>query len=428
MNEKVSILIATLNRSDFLIRALRYYYKVGFKGYLCIGDSSEHDHLKKISAFINKKEIKHNLNIIYNHYPKSLYSIIDVVNEIFKLVPTPYVVFSGDDDFLVSPSLSKCIGFLEENPNYIAAHGIRINFKLDSKKAFGKIIEICYSSQHEWESDKASLRWPGYMRYASSTQYYVHRRTALKRMLQDTSKVKTHYLGAELLPCSFTPILGKVKQIDCLSTLFEMKGGEEKSFSWDTHSMYKFLLAPDWYQSVLIVKQSIVSGLMDADNITLIEASDLFDREFCNHIIIFLRWQYLKRFGESISTKAFEAIKRNIKEYESIYSLITSSDWHRKVTKVREAGVMELLFQKKAKNESEAKMEYDKYLWKHLLILMSIQFQDKYQNQKIVIERSTKSNTDDFKSKLSLKNLLDPSSPYHEDFMPIYDILQGRHG
>jgi len=426
-NEKISIIIPTLNRSEYLIRALHYYNKVGFTGYICVGDSSEQEHAKQLSEFIDKKVVNHNLKIIYKYYPKSLYTLIDVVNELFALVPTPYVVSSGDDDFLVSPSLAKCVEFLEMHSDYIAVHGIRMSYRLDSKKPFGNIVETHYTCQHEWESDKASLRWPGYMRYANATLYFVHRRSAYKRMLQDTSKVKSHYLGAELLPCSFTPILGKVKKIDCLSTLFEIKGGDEKEFSWDTHSMYKFLLAPDWYQSVLIVKQNIVKGLMAADSITQIEASEIFDREFCNHIIVFLSWQYKKKFGESISSKAFETIGRNINEYISIYELITSPDWHSKVIKAREEGVMGLLSQKMAKNESDAKSQYDKYLWKYLLVLMSIQYQIKYQNQRIDIEASIKSNSDDFKSKLSVKSLLDPSSPYHNDFMPVYEILLGRY-
>jgi len=426
-SEKVSIIIPTLNRSDFLIRALGYYYQTGFKGYICIGDSSEHDHVQKISAFINKKEIKHNLNILYNHYPKSHYSAIDVVNEIFKLVQTPYVVFSGDDDFLITNSLAICLDFLEKNDDYVAAHGLRMDFKLDSNKAFGQIIETDFTRQHIWESEKASYRWAGYLRHAAATSYYVHRRSTFEAMLQDTQKVTCHYLGAELLPCSLTSILGKVKQIDCLSTVFEIKKAEDKNFSWEKQSIYRYMLSHDWYQSVAIVKKRIVTELAKADDVTVEEASDIFNREFCNYLINFLRWQYAIRYG-SIHELLFETIGENIQEYHCLYSLITSQSWYEIIKKAREDAIKKILAQKKANNLLEAQTQYDKFLWQYLLIILTIQFQNNYKDVTIIVDDAgSKNELIDYKTRFSLKNLLNPSSPYHEDFMPIYHILQGNY-
>ena len=67
-SDQITILIPTLNRSNFLIRALSYYVKVGFKGWICIGDSSNVQHSERIKRVVYTLEDK--LKIIYKYFPK----------------------------------------------------------------------------------------------------------------------------------------------------------------------------------------------------------------------------------------------------------------------------------------------------------------------------------------------------------------------
>ena len=119
--KSISILIPTMNRPDFLVRALRYYAKVGFDGYICIGDSSDTQHVEKTKHAIQLFEKK--INIIYRYFPSPPYTHNGmVIKELIELAPTAFAVFSGDDDFLVPRGLEKCVVFLNNNPEYLISN------------------------------------------------------------------------------------------------------------------------------------------------------------------------------------------------------------------------------------------------------------------------------------------------------------------
>ena len=54
----ISLLIPTINRSDFLIKYLIYLKCENFDGQVLIGDSSEEDHYKKTEIFIANLKCK----------------------------------------------------------------------------------------------------------------------------------------------------------------------------------------------------------------------------------------------------------------------------------------------------------------------------------------------------------------------------------
>ena len=129
---EVSILIPTLNRSEFLIRALSYYCKVEFKGWICIGDSSNAQHNERIKSVIYALEDK--LNIIYKYSPKPPYTNDSMcMKELIEIAPTPYVVYAGDDDFLVTSALAQFAAYLEDHSEYVAAHGLRLAYNLKTE-------------------------------------------------------------------------------------------------------------------------------------------------------------------------------------------------------------------------------------------------------------------------------------------------------
>lgn len=304
----ISILIPTLNRSDFLIRALYYYAKVGFEGYICIGDSSNAQHVKKTKRAIQTLGDK--IKIIYRHFPNPPY-IHDgmVMKELIKLVPTSYAVYSGDDDFVIPNGLEKCIAFLDKHPEYSAAHGIRVVVCLNSSEAFGEIESAHYSSQPILEQDTATERWIGYMRKAVSTQYSVHRTDIWRRMYRDITLIPIRYFGPEILPCSMSSILGKIKGLDCLSVVFQKN--ENRCLNWDKQSIYDLITHPDWSASIQTMRNCIVEVLSEKDCISIKEAKQIFDREFWHHVMLILQKQYWEKYSEFNSREVFiMALKR----------------------------------------------------------------------------------------------------------------------
>ena len=121
---KLTIIIPTLNRSNFLNKLLEYYSNLNFKAVFLILDSSEGNEKKKnINILSRYKE----LNIKYiNIKGKPL----EVIRKSKRNIQTKYCVFSGDDDFFVKKSLAKIIKFLDNKKNnkFIGGSGIGLLF------------------------------------------------------------------------------------------------------------------------------------------------------------------------------------------------------------------------------------------------------------------------------------------------------------
>src|SRR5437016_7110246 len=105
----VTLLIPTMNRSDFLIRLMHYYYELKFEGCLFIGDSSNPEHLARTKAAVEKYRSR--LNIIHQEYPGL--NNAQCIHLMLNAVSTPYAAFIADDDFLVPRAIGQCERFLE---------------------------------------------------------------------------------------------------------------------------------------------------------------------------------------------------------------------------------------------------------------------------------------------------------------------------
>ena len=355
----ISILIPTLNRSDFLIRALHYYGKVGFKGCVCIGDSSNAQHTKKTKHAIQTLGDK--IKIIYRNFPNPPY-IHDgmVMKELIKLAPTPYAVFAGDDDFLIPNGLEKCIAFLEDHPEYSAAHGIRVAVRLKSSGAFGELKSANFAPQPILKHETATERWIGYMRKAVTTQYSVHRTETWRRMYRDVASIPIRYFGPEILPCSMSSILGKIKGLDCLSIVLQQS--ENRIFDWNKQSMYHLINQPDWFTSFQVLLNCIIEALIQKDGISNKKAQEIVDRELWHHILSLLQWQYKKKYDEFGSRDSMKDILRRVPGLIALNRLIR-------------------------KNPSENDLDCK------------------------------------YKNRISLDFLLNPSSPFYADFIQVYHVI-----
>ncbi len=298
----ITILIPTLNRSEFIQRLLTYYSSVDFKGYIFIGDSSNDDHARRSQQAIARFQDK--LKIIYRYYPSPPYTNNALcLQEMIELTPTPYAVYAGDDDFVIPSTLARCAAFLDNHPDYSAAHGLSVNF-YKATGAYGPISRLEYAVGHTLESASAVERWKGYMRHSHSPQYYLHRVETWRRMYQDISTVPINYLGVEVLPCSFSAILGKIKELDGISCLFQIN--DVKSFGWSTHSMYSLTMEPTWGSAVEGLRRVIASELAQRDHLSESEAQEIFDKEFWRHMMILMEAHYNMRYDPANNFSAFK--------------------------------------------------------------------------------------------------------------------------
>jgi len=282
----ISILIPTLNRSDFLLRALYYYSRVGFDGYICIGDSSNAQHSERIKRAI--QALKGELEIIYRYLPNPPYTNDALcMKELVESTPTPYAVYSGDDDFLIPNGLKQCIAFLDDHTEYSAVHGVRIAVVLESSGAFGKITRAYHRPQPVLEYEKVYQRWAGWMRHGTSTQYSVHRTDTWRRMYRDAVALLLRDLGSEVYPCSLSAILGKVKGLDCLTAVWQDNPG--RFFEADYYSL---MIHPEWSRTIQAIRCDIAEAIAQKDDLAMKDAYEMVDKELFPYILVRLQSHY----------------------------------------------------------------------------------------------------------------------------------------
>ena len=105
----VSILIPTLNRSDFVLRILEYYKKSFFTGQIIILDSS-----KNVEKKLNKKNVKKYSKYLEIDYIWDIGWSFELFKKYQKYIRKNNCIFSGDDDFISIDGLKKSIEFLNK--------------------------------------------------------------------------------------------------------------------------------------------------------------------------------------------------------------------------------------------------------------------------------------------------------------------------
>jgi glycosyltransferase domain-containing protein len=277
-----------MNRREYLQRVIKYYENVGLKSKIIIGDSSIQEHAEANVKLIESSK----LNIKYKYYPSEKFpSDSHAIVKMIESVDTSYVVFQGDDDFLVPSSLEKCAEFLDDNLEYVAAYGLRVN--VTYKNDIGEIETGYLVKPVEFLSESPVDRWALYMQTGLSTQYYVHRTEVWRRMYKRVSEMFCRYIGPELLPCSLTAISGKTKMLDTLH--YVMQKGNFKVVDFSKTSLFSMINTPEWSPSQKIYHEEIVSALIES-GVSERAAEWQFMKHFYHHVANVMLNQYIRKY------------------------------------------------------------------------------------------------------------------------------------
>ncbi len=125
-NAKLTLCIPTKNRSEFLSRLLHYYENTNYQHWIFIGDASNTSHYEATQQTIKSLEGK----LKVRHFEHTGMDIVQSFDSFKHLFSTPFSAFCSDDDFVLTQGIEKCIRFMEDNPDYSAAHGKGIVFFL----------------------------------------------------------------------------------------------------------------------------------------------------------------------------------------------------------------------------------------------------------------------------------------------------------
>ncbi len=137
--DKVTLIIPTHNRHNYLARILDYYSNVNLR--ILVADSSQNEY-----PFKNKYQID------YFHYPN--YMPPKKLADIIQKVKTPYVFMCADDDFIIPKAIEKCIKFLDNNSDYSSAQGFYFSFLYGKKKT---MFSLMYNSNIKYDLNENSI-------------------------------------------------------------------------------------------------------------------------------------------------------------------------------------------------------------------------------------------------------------------------------
>jgi len=281
----IAIVIPTLNRSRYLRRALSFYARTDFDGVVYIADSSDDEEATNNKAVVD--EYGGSLFISYHwvmapHDGGAVAQVNEYLHDSVK-----YVAFSGDDDFHIGDGLKQCAEFLENNPDYVACHGHRVNFALHNNVP--KLLGVRYG--YNWDDSFSQLdRLQDYLRTGIALASYLHRKDAWIERYKPCMRIPTRYLGGELVQECTTALLGKVKYLAGVISFMFYQDNPDRVFSFDKTQLFDLINTPDWHVSYNNMLTRLVEFMEKPD-------IQVMKRELDHHIISVLAAQFQMRYG-----------------------------------------------------------------------------------------------------------------------------------
>ncbi len=333
IDRDITIMIPTLDRAPFVARALDYYASVKFRGRVIVGDSSGTEHatlniesVAAVSDMLDVELVRCPVGAGETGLDRIGFSGEAIcMMELLERIRTPYTAVAGDDDLQVPAGLVDCATFLERNPDFNAAHGLRLEFRTQGDLSRGEVMYVRRTRQPHLEQALATDRWRSYTRFSISPLYSVLRTDTWRDIYAHFPSVSMRYIGSEFLVSALSVIGGKVKEIDRLSTVHQYQ--EDRILNWRTVSFYSMMMHPKWTTSARNLRRIIADALAEADGIPPGEAEETFDREFWRHLSGGLSSHYRAKYGPEVEegggpdliTSAGRMARRVIKGIRSLF-------------------------------------------------------------------------------------------------------------
>ena len=280
----LTIIITTKNRPEYVNRQLKYYNEQKYSGKILIGDASDEEH-----ALFNKKYVESYNSILNIEYlSQKNFSVQKSIYELSMIVDTEFCVSVADGGFLICKNLSKCTEFLEKNNEYVAAHGKALLFSLKNDGPYSKEIEgVSYYSLTVSEANSSIDRWCEFMREYTVPMYCVVRSDIYRSMWEGLDKIKNPSLAGEFVPSSIMVISGKIMELDFLYLVRHIH-----SKRTNLPSVYDWIVADDWSQSLKLTKKIIIKKILDNEQ-TDYEATEIKVNVAFKYFMIKILLKYL---------------------------------------------------------------------------------------------------------------------------------------
>jgi len=348
----ISICVPTKDRAAFLARLLRYFAQTRFPGRILIGDSSGPEHARRIQATV--EALRSRLDLEYREYPGL--SSCECIEQLNRLITTPYCAFVGDDDFLCTPGVARCVQTMERYPELNAVHGRGLLLYLDRPGPTGPIAGAMAYPQTVLQQPTGAGRLREFLTVSAYALFYsIHRRETWRALFEGVSRMEgvtnTNFFKDELMAACVSAIRGPIAEIEGLTLVRQSHDGIRKhpnAYDWITHRA--------WWPSYQQFYERLVEELM---------RQDALSREAAGAVVKDVFWEFL---GERLVSqcRAARATSRCVTRPSTARRLLKAVPGVRAAWTAWRAAIAR-------RNE----------MW-------------------------------------SLPALLDPASPHHEEFLPIY--------
>lgn len=261
-------------RGQFLARQLRYLQITKFPGVILITDGSEDADAVRNQTLV--EELGESINILYYSLPRSTRG--ECLDFCMGMIKTKYACFVADDDFLVPSGLIRCVEFLEENGDYVCAHGVGIKITTQNDLPFGKILSVGTKQQPVHEENTGAKRFIQQglhqtARHRTDLHFAVHRREIFQEAFKDWDLFEENF-GARYLNF-LVPILGKVKELDCLSLVRHMHDAHvTPQMKGDT---FLWMRQNRWRDEYETISSRLATRLGEIDGISFDDAKSIID-------------------------------------------------------------------------------------------------------------------------------------------------------
>lgn len=276
----VSIIIPTMNRPEMLLRLIRYFDALEYQGKILIGDSSSADIFNESASAI--VDFQGRLDIVHCHLPGL--SIAAAVLGMNTRLTTSYVCLIPDDDFIVPSTVGRCIQFLDEHLDYVAAHGQGV--LISSTSGESRAIDVAgFYRQTVIEDALASTRLIKHLECYTVNLFSIHRAEIWRKMFIDPltpahcPPCSDSSFRDELLPCCLSVVYGKIKQVEGLYLVRQVHDGRYLLPSW-----FSWVTNINWNPSYRHFRSCVANAVSSVEGISVPAAENVVDAAFSAYL------------------------------------------------------------------------------------------------------------------------------------------------
>lgn len=294
---RAGITIPTMNRADFVIRQLRYYASVSCPHTIYIGDSSSKEESEKIQNEL--KRLGNSIKTKYYYLPA--HSIWQAHYYLLTRVEEEYTCLSGDDDYQISNSVTKCAKFLKANPNYTTASGYAVSFRLKQHGVYGELLRLADYPRMQIEDNTGTERILNFFKNYYVTFFSVNRTNQTMEYWKSSEKILDQAFSSEILPASLPLIHGKSKILDCLGFVRQIHGQQNGLFN-----TFDWITTPGWYSSYILCEKILSENLAAKDNMSIKDATAITRQSFWSYLQKYLSREYYQYHPDAKKEPAYK--------------------------------------------------------------------------------------------------------------------------